>query len=313
VKVKLGESLITIVGLGKVGSNIAEHIVLKGLDDLTLIDIIQGLPQGNALDLGHMASQLNIDVKIKGSNDYRDLEGSDIVIVSAGFPRTADMSRLDLLKKNKAIIKQVSEKILEYAPKSKVIVVTNPLDLMTYLALKTTGFDRSKVFGVGSELDAARLKYHLSSILKVSNSSISAFVIGEHGDSMTILKSQSKVNGVPIKKLLDESQIFSLIEKTKKSGADIISLKGATTFGVAASTSSIVESMIKDKKKVHLASFYLNGEYGLNDICIGVPVIIGKNGVEKVIELEIDNDEKELFFKSAESIKKSIQVLMSDE
>ncbi|MEM3383118.1 MAG: malate dehydrogenase [Nitrososphaerales archaeon] len=301
--------MISILGLGKVGSTIAEHIVLKGLDDLTLIDIIQGLPQGNALDLGHMAAELNIDVKIKGSNDYQDLLGSDIVIVSAGFPRTADMSRLDLLKKNKAIIKQISEKILDYAPKSKVIVVTNPLDLMTYQTLKITGFDRSRVFGIGSELDAARLKYHLSSMLKISNSSINTFVIGEHGDSMIILKSQSNVNGVPIKKLLNESQIASLIEKTKKSGAEVISLKGATTFGVAASTSSIVESIIKDKKKVHLVSFYLKGEYGFNDICIGVPVIIGKNGVEKVIELELDNDEKELFFKSAEVIRKSISLL----
>ncbi|MCP8315814.1 MAG: malate dehydrogenase, partial [archaeon] len=185
--------MISIVGLGKVGSTIAEHILLKGLDDLTLIDIIEGLPQGNALDLSHMASELNIDVKIKGSNDYKDLEGSDIVIVSAGFPRTPDMSRLDLLQKNKEIIKQISKKILEYAPKSKIITVTNPLDLMTYLTLKTTGFNRNIVFGVGSELDAARLKYYLSSTLKVSNSSISAFVIGEHGDSMVILKSQSKV------------------------------------------------------------------------------------------------------------------------
>ncbi len=304
--------MISIVGLGKVGGNIAEHIVLKGLDDLTLIDIIGGLPQGNALDLTHMASELNIDVKIKGSNDYRDLEGSDIIVVSAGFPRTPDMSRLDLLKKNKEIIKQISKKILEYAPKSKVVVVTNPLDLMTYLTLKTTGFDRNILFGVGSELDAARLKYHLSSVLKVSNSCINAFVIGEHGDSMVILKSQSKVNGIPIKKVLNESQIASIVGRTKKSGADVISLKGATTFGVAASTSSIIESLIKDKKKVHLVSFYLNGEYGFYDVCIGMPVIIGKNGVERVIELELDEDERELFLKSAEVIKKSIPLLMSN-
>ncbi len=305
--------MISIVGLGKVGSTIAEHITLKGLDDLTLIDIIQGLPQGNALDLSHMASELNIDVKIKGSNDYKDLEDSDIVVVAAGFPRTADMSRIDLLKKNKAIIKQISEKILQHAPRSKVIVVTNPLDLMTYLTLKTTGFDRNVVFGVGSELDAARLKYHLSSVLEVSNSSINAFVIGEHGDSMVILRSQSKVNGIPIEKIFNECQMANLIEKTRKAGADVISLKGATTFGVAASTSSIIESMIRDRKKVHLVSFYLKGEYGLYDVCIGVPAIIGKNGVERVIELELDEVEKELFLKSAKSVKESIPILMSNE
>ncbi|MEM2955845.1 MAG: malate dehydrogenase [Nitrososphaerales archaeon] len=305
--------MISIVGLGKVGSTIAEHITLKGLDDLTLIDIIQGLPQGNALDLSHMASELNIDVKIKGSNDYKDLEDSDIVVVAAGFPRTADMSRIDLLKKNKAIIKQISEKILQHAPRSKVIVVTNPLDLMTYLTLKTTGFDRNVVFGVGSELDAARLKYHLSSVLEVSNSSINAFVIGEHGDSMVILRSQSKVNGIPIEKIFNECQMANLIEKTRKAGADVISLKGATTFGVAASTSSIIESMIRDRKKVHLVSFYLKGEYGLNDVCIGVPAIIGKDGVERAIELELDEVEKELFLKSAKSVKESIPILMSNE
>ena len=304
--------LISIVGLGKVGSTIAEHIALKGLDDLTLIDIIEGLPQGNALDLGHMASELNIDVKIKGSNDYRDLEGSDIVIVPAGFPRTPDMSRLDLLQKNKEIIKQISKKILDYAPESKVVMVTNPLDLMTYLTLKTTGFDRNNVFGVGSELDAARLKYHLSLILKVSNSSIDAFVIGEHGDSMVVLKSQSKINGISIKKMLDESQIASIIERTKKSGADVISLKGATTFGVAAATSSIIESLIRDKKGVPLVSFYLNGEYGFYDVCIGVPTIIGKDGVERVIELELDRDEGEEFLKSVETIKKTIPIMMSN-
>jgi malate dehydrogenase len=304
--------LISIVGLGKAGSNIAEHIALKGLDDLTLIDIIEGLPQGNALDLSHMASELNIDVRIRGSNDYRDLKGSDIVIVSAGFPRTPDISRIDLLQKNKEIIKQISKKILDHAPESKVVMVTNPLDLMTYLTLKTTGFDRSFVFGVGSELDAARLKYHLSSILKVTNSSIDAFVMGEHGDSMVVLKSQSKVKGISIRKMLDESQIASIIERTKKSGADVISLKGATTFGVAAATSSMIESLIKDKKRVHLVSFYLNGEYGFYDVCIGVPVIIGKDGVEKVLELEFDQDEGQEFSKSVETIKKTIPTMMSN-
>ncbi len=301
--------MISIVGLGKVGSAIAEHIVFKGLDDLTLIDIVEGLPQGNALDLGHMASELNIDVKIEGSNDYSDLKGSDIVVISAGFPRIPGMSRLDLLQKNKEIVKQVSKKILDYAPRSKAVVVTNPLDLMTYLAIKTTGFDRNNVFGVGSELDAARLKYHLSSTLEVPSSSINAFVIGEHGDSMVVLKSQSKVNGIPIKKTLDESQIASTIERTKKSGSDVISLKGATIFGVAASTSSVIESVIEDKKKIHLVSYYLNGEYGSYDVCIGVPAIIGKDGVERVIEFDLDQDERETFLRSVEVIKKTIPLL----
>ncbi|NWG09509.1 MAG: malate dehydrogenase, partial [Nitrososphaerales archaeon] len=248
----MGESLISIVGLGRVGSTIAEHLVLKGVDDLTLIDIVEGLPQGNALDLSHMASELDIDVRIDGSNNYKDMQDSDIVIVSAGFPRTPGMNRLDLMKKNREIVRQVSKKILEYAPKSKVLVVSNPLDLMTYLALGTTGFERNLVFGVGSELDAARLKYHLSLTLRVPYSSISASIIGEHGDSMVILKSQSKVNGIPIKRVLNASQMASVVEKTKKSGADVISLKGSTTFGVAAATSSIVGSVIKDKKRVHL-------------------------------------------------------------
>jgi len=304
--------LISIVGLGRVGSTIAEHLVLREIDDLTLIDIVEGLPQGNALDLSHMASELDIDVRINGSNNYTDIQGSDIVIVSAGFPRTPDISRLDLIKKNREIIKQVSKKILEYTPKSKVIMVSNPLDLMTYLALRTTGFDRNVIFGVGSELDAARLKYHLSLTLRVPYSSIIAFIIGEHGDSMVILKSQSKVNGIPIKRVLNASQMSSVVEKTKKSGADVISLKGSTTFGVAAVTSSIVESIIKDKKRVHLVSLYLNGEYGVTNLCIGVPAIIGRRGVERVVELEIDESEREQFVRSAEILKRFIPLLEDD-
>ena len=304
--------MISIVGLGRVGSTIAEHLVLREIDDLTLIDIVEGLPQGNALDLSHMASELDIDVRINGSNNYTDIQGSDIVIVSAGFPRTPDISRLDLIKKNREIIKQVSKKILEYTPKSKVIMVSNPLDLMTYLALRTTGFDRNVIFGVGSELDAARLKYHLSLTLRVPYSSIIAFIIGEHGDSMVILKSQSKVNGIPIKRVLNASQMSSVVEKTKKSGADVISLKGSTTFGVAAVTSSIVESIIKDKKRVHLVSLYLNGEYGVTNLCIGVPAIIGRRGVERVVELEIDESEREQFVRSAEILKRFIPLLEDD-
>ncbi|MGQ9719187.1 MAG: malate dehydrogenase [Nitrososphaerales archaeon] len=304
--------MISIVGLGRVGSTIAEHLVLRGVDDLTLIDIVEGLPQGNALDLSHMASELDIGVRIDGSNDYRDLQDSDIVIVSAGFPRTPGMSRLDLMKKNREIVRQISKKILEYAPKSKVLMVSNPLDLMTYLVLKTTGFDRNVVFGVGSELDAARLKYHLSLTLRVPYSSISASIIGEHGDSMVILKSQSKVNGIPIKRVLNASQMATVVEKTRGSGADVISLKGSTTFGVAAATSSIVESVIKDKKRIHLVSSYLNGEYGASNLCIGVPAIIGRRGVEKVVELEIDESEREQFIGSAKILKMSIPLLEND-
>ncbi|MCP8305237.1 MAG: malate dehydrogenase [archaeon] len=305
--------MIGIIGLGKVGSTVAEHLVLRELDDLVLIDIVKGLPQGNALDLSHMASELDIEVKIKGSNDYKDLEGSDIVILTAGFPRTSDMSRLDLLQKNKAIIEQISSKVMEYAPKSKVIVVTNPLDTMTYLSLKITGFDRNHLFGVGSELDAARLTFYLSSTLNIPRSSIDTFVIGEHGDSMTVLGSHSKVDGVPVKRLLNPSEFTDIVDKLKKSGAEVISLKGSTTFGIAAATSSIVESVIKDKREVHLVSFYLDGEYGFRDVCIGVPAIIGKNGVERVIELKLDEDEEKRFKKSVEVLKKSIELLMEDE
>jgi len=302
--------LIGIIGLGKVGSTIAQQLVLRELDDLVLIDIVKGLPQGNALDLCHMASAVDINVKIKGSNDYKDLEGCNIVILTAGFPRTHDMSRLDLLQKNKSIIVEISSKIIEYAPKSNVIVVTNPLDMMTYLTLKSTGFDRNHVFGVGSELDAARLKFYISSILNIPSSSIDAIVIGEHGDSMVVLESHSKVNGLPLNKILDPSKIAELINKLKKSGAEVISLKGFTAFGIASATSSIVETMIKDKRIMHLVSFYLNGEYGFNDVCIGVPVIIGINGIERVIELDLNNDEREKLMKSVKVIKNYIELLI---
>ena len=305
--------MIGIIGLGKVGSILAEHLVLRELDDLVLIDIVKGLPQGNALDLGHMASQLKNEVKIRGSNDFKDLKSANLVIITAGYPRTSDMSRLDLLYKNKTIIEQISKKVKEIAPESKIIVVTNPVDVMTYLVLKITDFDRNHLFGVGSELDAARLKYYLSSTLNLPRSSIDTYVIGEHGDSMVILESHTKIKGIPLNKLLNRSIIDEIIDNLKKAGSKVISLKGSTTFGIAAAVSSVVESMVKDKKDVHLVSLYLNGEYGFRDVCIGVPVIIGKDGIERVLNFELGKNEKNQLEKSVEVVRRSIQLLTKDE
>src|SRR5579864_7087783 len=250
-------------------------LVQRNVDDITLVDIIPGLPEGEALDLSHMAAELGIDRKISGSNNYSALKGSDIVVVTAGLARKPGMTRMDLLTKNAGIIKSVTGEVAKYAPDSKLIMVTNPLDAMTYVALKTTGFKKSRVFGMGGMLDLSRFKQLLSEDLHVSRSSINALVIGEHGESMTPLPSYSSVNGIPLRNFLNESQISADIEKTRKVAAEVIALKGATFYAPANGIARMVEAIHYDKKALLPVSAYLEGEYGVSGICIGVPAIIG--------------------------------------
>src|SRR5579883_834785 len=208
--------MISIVGSGRVGSTLAMILVLRNVDHVTLVDIIPGLPEGEALDLSHMASEVGVDRRIIGSNDYSSLKGSDIVVVTAGLARKPGMTRMDLLTKNAGIIASVSREVAKYAPNSKLIMVTNPLDAMTYVALKTTGFPKNRVFGMGGMLDLSRFKQLLSDYLHVSRGSIDALVIGEHGESMTPLPSYTSVNGIPLRNLLSDQQIDEAIDKTRK-------------------------------------------------------------------------------------------------
>ena len=301
--------LISIIGTGKLGSAVALQVATRELGDLRLVDIIQGLPQGEALDLGQMAAEQGADVDIVGSNDYKDIAGSDLVVVVGGLGRKPGMTRLDLQEKNEDIIRGICDKIVEFAPKTLVLMVTNPLDVMTYLAWKVTGFEPSRVFGQSGMLDTMRFKYFISKALQVSTSSVQAVVIGEHGDSMVPLPRFSTVNGVPITDLLSPAQVSEAIERTRKIAAEVIALKGATIYAPAHGITRMVESVVKDKKMVLCLTAHLNGEYGIRDIYVDVPTVLGARGVERVIELKLNDEERAAFLKSVEVVKTAVNHL----
>jgi malate dehydrogenase len=301
--------LISIIGTGKLGSAVALQVAQRELGDLRLVDIIKGLPQGEALDLGQMVAEQGADVDIVGSNDYKDIAGSDLVVVIGGLGRKPGMTRLDLQEKNETIIRDISEKIVEFAPKTLILMVTNPLDIMTFLAWKVTGFEPSRVFGQSGMLDTMRLKYFIAKALRVSTSSVQAVVIGEHGDSMVPLPRFSTVNGVPITELLSPAEVSECVERTRKIAAEVIALKGATIFAPAHGIAHMVESVIKDKKMVLCMTAHLNGEYGLKDVYVDVPAVLGAQGVERVIELKLNDEERGAFLRSVEVVKTACGLL----
>ena len=299
--------LITVVGSGRVGTSAALQIALKELGDIVLVDIVEGLPQGEALDLNHACAILNLDVEVTGTNDYKDIAGSDVVVVTAGMVRKADMTRLDLLHKNSEIIKSIAQNIKEYAPKAKVLVVTNPLDVMTYVMWKTTGFEHKRVMGFSGLLDMGRYRYLIRKELGVSYKSIRSMIIGEHGDTMVLLPRYTHVGELQLSNLLDGQKINEIIERTRKAGAEIIKLRGwSANHGPGAGVAEMVEALVKDTKEVIPTSAYLNGEYGVKDVYIVVPCVLGKEGVEKIIELDLSQEEREQFLKSVEVVKQAV-------
>jgi malate dehydrogenase len=298
--------MISIIGSGRVGSTLAMLLIQRNVDDITLIDIIPDLPMGEALDLSHMASEIGVDAKITGSNDYSALRGSDIVVVTAGLARKPGMTRMDLLMKNSGIIKSVSSEVAKYTPDCKLIMVANPLDAMTYVALKNTGFAKKRVFGMGGMLDLSRFKQLLSDYLHISRGSINALVIGEHGESMTPLPNYTSVNGIPLRNLLSDQQIDEAIDKTRKVAAEVIAKKGATFYAPANGIARMVEAVHYDKRALLPVSAYLEGEYGVSGICIGVPAIIGAGGVENIIQIDLAGKEKESFDKGVSTLKEAI-------
>jgi len=307
---------VSIVGAGNVGSTLALFLSLYEYSNVVLIDVVQDMPQGKALDLSQMLSIFNSDVYVKGSNDYRDMEDSDIVVITAGVARKPGMSREDLLNINSNIIKEVSMNIAKYAKNSIVIVVTNPLDVMTYLSYKilsSYGFSRNKVMGMAGVLDSARFKYFIHQKTGVSMNNIDAWVLGSHGDTMVSILSHSTVNGVPLNKLVSKDDLDNLVERTKNGGAEIVSLlkTGSAYYAPAASVFSMIKAIVNDKKQVMPVSVYCQGEYGYNDLVIGLPVILGKNGIEKIIEFQLTDDEKNLLDNSALKIKQLCNELHS--
>ena len=301
--------MITIIGSGKVGVSVAIQVVTREIEDLTLIDVVKGLPQGEAMDLRHMASAQGANVRIEGSNDYDKMRSSDLVVVTAGFGRKPGQTRLDLLKQNAEIVGAIAKEISKYAPNAKVLVVTNPLDPMAYLTYKVTGFERERVFGMGGLLDSARFTEFIVQELKVAYESVQSMVIGEHGESMVPLPRYTSVNGVPLTDLLKANQIDQLVDKTRKVAIEVISLKGATLHGPGACVSKMIESVIRDKKTLLPASVYLDGEYGVRDLFVGTPIILGRQGVERIIELEIDATERDMFIKGVQALREAAQNL----
>jgi malate dehydrogenase (NAD) (EC 1.1.1.37) len=304
---------ISIIGSGRLGSTAALEIINRDLvDDLVLIDIVKGLPQGEALDLNQMASEKGKNVKVIGSNDYKDIRDSNIVVITAGFARKPGMTRMDLLKSNAGIIKEVAQNVAKYCKDSIVITVTNPMDVMNYIVYKITGFPRKHVIGMGGLLDSSRYREILAEMLNVGRSAIRALVIGEHGENMLPMPRYSTLGGIRISDILNKEQLALAEENTRKIAAEVISLKGATVFAPISCIATMVENIIKDKKDIIPASVYLEGEYGLKDICIGVPIILGRNGWEQIIELNLNEEEREKFLKGANTIYNAIEELKKE-
>ena len=299
---------ITVIGAGRVGSSVAINCSLRELGDVMLLDIVEGLPQGEAMDINHQLAERGIDLTVTGSNNYEEMKGSEFVIVVAGVGRKPGMTRMDLLKTNADIIKGVCNKIKSFAHDSKIIVVTNPLDPLTYLVIKSLQGQRNKIMGMGGMLDLSRFKEHISTVTRISRESIQAMVISEHGENMLPLVRFSSMGGIPLREFITPEQSEDLATKTKKIAAEVISLKGATVYAPGNAVSTMVESIVKNKRTILPVSALLEGEYGYSDVCIGVPCVLGNEGIEKIIELKLNENELKVFDLGIQSVKGAIKI-----
>lgn len=302
---------VTVVGAGNVGATAAQQLAIQGLCDVVLIDIIPGVPQGKALDLAEASPIENQDACLIGTNDYKDSKESDIVIITAGVPRKPGMSRDDLLEINTKIIKEITQKIAALSPEAILILVSNPLDAMCHVALEESGFPKNRVIGMAGVLDAARFKTFIAMELDVSVESIQALVLGGHGDTMVPLPRFTTVAGIPITELMPKDRIDALIERTKNGGAEIVSLlkTGSAYYAPGASAVEMAASILKNKKKILPCAAYLEGEYGKNGLFIGVPVKLGTNGIEEIIQLNLTDEEKAMLDHSADSVQELVETL----
>ncbi|HUU50746.1 MAG TPA: malate dehydrogenase [Nitrospinota bacterium] len=302
---------ITVVGAGNVGATTAEYIAEKELGDVVMIDILEGIPQGKGLDIFQRGPIEGYDSKVFGTNDYKDTKDSDIVVITAGLARKPGMSRDDLLFKNAGIVKEVVENVVKYSPDSILIVVTNPLDAMAQLAYKISKFPKNRVIGMAGILDTARFRTFLAMELNVSVENIHATVLGGHGDTMVPLARYSTVAGMPITELLPKDKIDKIIERTAGGGGEIVALlkTGSAFYAPAAAITEMIESILKDKKKILPCCVYLEGEYGIKGLYMGVPVKLGRDGVEEIIEIKFNQEEKEAFNKSVAAVRELVDKL----
>ncbi|HOV61316.1 MAG TPA: malate dehydrogenase [Candidatus Hydrogenedentes bacterium] len=299
---------IASIGAGNVGASVAQYCLEMELGDVVLTDIVEGLPQGKALDLTEAGPIRGYSCVCTGTNDYKDIAGADVVVVTAGLPRKPGMSRLDLLEKNGRIISDICDNIRQYAPEAAVIIVTNPLDVMVYLAYKKLGFPANRVMGMAGCLDSARMRAFVAMELGVSMKNVDTMVLGSHGDDMVPLPHYTTVSGIPITRLLPPDRIDAIVERTRKGGGEIVALlkTGSAYYAPAASAARMVQAILRDERQVLPCAAYLDGQYGLSDIFMGVPCVLGRNGIEQVLELEISETDRASLHRSAEEVRKGI-------
>ena len=302
---------VTVVGAGNVGATTAQRLVEKELCDVALIDIIEGVPQGKALDLAEAAPVEKHDAHITGTNSYEASANSDIVIITAGIPRKPGMSRDDLLATNKGIIKDVTKQVVKYSPDTILIIVSNPLDAMCHVAMEESGFPKQRIIGMAGVLDSARFRTFIAAELNVSVENVHALVLGGHGDTMVPLPRFSTVAGVPITELISSERIEAMVTRTRNGGAEIVGLlkTGSAYYAPASAAVEMAESILKDKKKILPCAAYLTGEYGISGLFVGVPVKLGKNGIEQIVSLKLTADEKKAFAKSAAAVKELVEAM----
>ena len=302
---------VTVVGAGNVGATTAHRLADKELCDVVLVDIIEGMPQGKALDLAESGPVEGYDCKLVGTNGYRETANSDIVVITSGIARKPGMSRDDLLNTNAGIVGSVTQEIIKYSPNCIIIVVSNPLDAMSQVAFKKSGFPKNRVIGMAGVLDSARMRTFLAEALNVSVENVTAFVLGGHGDTMVPLPRYSTCAGIPVTELLPKEVIDQIVTRTANGGAEIVSLlkTGSAYYAPSAATVEMVEAILKDKKKILPCAAYLEGEYGVNGLYVGVPVKLGANGIEEIIQINLTTDERAALQKSAGAVQELVTVL----
>ena len=302
---------VTVVGAGNVGATLAQRLADRELADVVLIDIIEGMPQGKGLDIMEATPVEGSDARVLGTNDYRDTAGSDVVVITAGIARKPGMSRDDLLNTNYKIVKDCTENTLKHSPDAVLIVVSNPLDAMCQVAKKVSGLPRQRVFGMAGVLDSARMRTFIAQELQVSVENVHAFVLGGHGDTMVPLARYSTVAGVPITELLPREKLDAIVKRTANGGAEIVALlkTGSAYYAPSASTAEMVDAVLKDKHKVLPCCCYLEGEFGIKDLFVGVPAQLGAKGIEKIWEFRLDEAELAALHRSAAAVKELVEVL----
>ena len=311
----MARTKIALIGSGMIGGTLAHLVGLKELGDVTIFDIMEGMPQGKSLDLGQSGAVEGFNCTLKGTNSYADIEGASVCIVTAGLPRKPGMSRDDLIGTNLKVMEQVGAGIKKYAPNSFVVVVTNPLDAMVWALQKASGLPRHMVVGMAGVLDAGRFRYFLAEEMNVSVEDVTAFVLGGHGDDMVPLVRYSTVAGIPLPDLvkmgwIKQERVEQIVDRTRKGGGEIVGLlkSGSAYYAPAASAIEMAESFLKDKKRVLPCAAYLNGEYGVKGLYVGVPIVIGAGGVERVVEIDLNSAERTMFMKSVDSVKNLIDL-----